>query len=304
MASKQVFYDLDAPALIDYEMPDGKLVKMTYDEITDFLNKLDVIKNVELDNSKIVKAVIEEVKDVEVVIKGGQDFVRHHKELLRVYNKKVRKNVERKKKVYDEYVWTTTRRGKEGRNINIHNHPKTKPVLVVVYRNNDIKNFELYKEFKFSDFGITEWDEFGPILRKKQNKVIPEMINSLILQNFSRRERKAVELEPETFIIGLHCNRQVPKGVKFKENKVIKEPAISLFFIDEFIDAAFHRVCDIHLVEATTLLAYKIIAFIDKSASNQKFMALMDKMISERPNKHVFLIKKTNLELMGYNIEA
>ncbi|GKD46897.1 hypothetical protein Tco_1271542, partial [Tanacetum coccineum] len=75
MSSRQVCYDPEVPAPIDYEMPDGKVVKMTYDEITGFLEKLDIIKNVELDKSKIVKAATEEVKDVEVVIKGGKYFV-------------------------------------------------------------------------------------------------------------------------------------------------------------------------------------------------------------------------------------
>ncbi|GJS46462.1 hypothetical protein Tco_0596583 [Tanacetum coccineum] len=79
-----------------------------------------------------------------------------------------------------------------------------------------------------------------------------------------------MEIEPKIYIAGLHCNRVVLEGVKFLKNKV----------------------------ENTTLLGYKMMAYDDKSASNQKFVALMDKMISERPDKHTFIFKKAMLDMM------
>ncbi|GKE80630.1 hypothetical protein Tco_1550630, partial [Tanacetum coccineum] len=51
-----------------------------------------------------------------------------------------------------------------------------------------------------------------------------------------QKKRNAIELEPKTFIVDLHYNRQVPKGVKFLENKVIEEHRFGLFLIDEFGD--------------------------------------------------------------------
>lgn len=80
---------------------------------------------------------------------------------------------------------------------------------------------------------------------------------------------------------------------------MIKTPEYGLFFIDELGAPAFQRVSDIHLVETTTLLAYKLMARNHKSPENEEFMFLMDKMMNERPDKHILLSKKLKLELMG-----
>ena len=52
-------------------------------------------------------------------------------------------------------------------------------------------------------------------------------------------------------------------------------------------------------METTTLLAYKLMARNHKSPENKEFMFLMDKMMNERPDKHILLSKKLKLELMG-----
>ncbi|GJX00569.1 hypothetical protein Tco_0184482 [Tanacetum coccineum] len=36
---------------------------------------------------------------------------------------------------------------------------------------NDRRNFDVYKNFKFGDFGVSEWDELGVIIPKKKNKI-------------------------------------------------------------------------------------------------------------------------------------
>ncbi|GJX79240.1 hypothetical protein Tco_0327389 [Tanacetum coccineum] len=69
-----------------------------------------------------------------------------------------------------------------------------------------------------------------------------------------RRKSKAIELEPETYIAGVHCNRKLPKGVEFVKNLVIEEPQHGLFFIEAFGEETFQRVSDIHNVETETLL--------------------------------------------------
>ncbi|GJZ76352.1 hypothetical protein Tco_0641024, partial [Tanacetum coccineum] len=120
------------------------------------------------------------------------------------------------------------------------------------------------------------------------------------LSKLTKKKRKAIELEPETYIVSLDCNRVVPKGVKFIRNKVIEEPEFGLFFIDELADNTFQRVSDIHKVKTTTIMGYKIIAFYNKLLSNQKFVALMDKIILKRLDKHTLASKKSKLELVGY----
>nr|GEW38574.1 retrovirus-related Pol polyprotein from transposon TNT 1-94 [Tanacetum cinerariifolium] len=54
-----------------------------------------------------------------------------------------------------------------------------------------------------------------------------------------RRKRKEIELEPETYIVGLHCHKELPGGVKLVNNLMIEELEHGLFFIDAFGDEAF-----------------------------------------------------------------
>ncbi|GJT01829.1 hypothetical protein Tco_0822998 [Tanacetum coccineum] len=43
----------------------------------------------------------------------------------------------------------------------------------------DPRNFNVFKEFKFGDIGMKSWLIMLPITRKKKNKVVPDLINSL-----------------------------------------------------------------------------------------------------------------------------
>ncbi|GJV18044.1 hypothetical protein Tco_1363367 [Tanacetum coccineum] len=88
-----------------------------------------------------------------------------------------------------------------------------------------------------------------------------------------------MELEPETYIVGLHCNIKLPKEVPFVNNLVIEEPEHGLFFIDSFREPAFQRINDIHKVETETLLGYKVIASNVKTIANQRFSMMMSKML-------------------------
>ncbi|GKB58379.1 hypothetical protein Tco_0914565 [Tanacetum coccineum] len=75
-----------------------------------------------------------------------------------------------------------------------------------------------------------------------------------------RRKRKAIELEPKTYIADLHCNRTLPKRVSFMKNLVIETHEHRLFFIDAFGEPSFQRMSDIQKVETETLFGYKVIA--------------------------------------------
>nr|GEZ87096.1 protein kinase superfamily protein [Tanacetum cinerariifolium] len=130
--------------------------------------------------------------------------------------------------------------------------------------------------------------------------VIPLPLQDLSLP---KKKKKVVKLEPESYITGLHCNRALPEGVKFKENRVTEEPEFGLMFMDEFGDLTFQRVSDIDKVKTTTLFSYKMMELPGKSPTNKKFVDLMDKMIQERLDKHTLLIKKSKLELIGIKPE-
>ncbi|GJU21821.1 retrovirus-related pol polyprotein from transposon TNT 1-94, partial [Tanacetum coccineum] len=41
------------------------------------------------------------------------------------------------------------------------------------------KSFDVYKPFRFGDFGVTEWDELNDIIPKKKNKVVDDLMNSV-----------------------------------------------------------------------------------------------------------------------------
>ncbi|GJY85368.1 hypothetical protein Tco_0499394 [Tanacetum coccineum] len=56
-------------------------------------------------------------------------------------------------------------------------HPKLNTCSV--YRANDRRNIQVHNPFKFKDFGVTELDELGPIIRKKKNKIVGELMTSL-----------------------------------------------------------------------------------------------------------------------------
>ncbi|PWA43514.1 hypothetical protein CTI12_AA534920 [Artemisia annua] len=225
--------------------------------------------------------------------------------MIRETNQKAKLNAERKQRNYERYVWTMTKTKGEGpiTDIIIHPYKKNEPIAVTIERGPRVH--ERYSQFRPSDFGIKEWDmmELEKVAKslginhqealESQGLAIPKQTQTI------GRKRKAVGQEPEDFIAALHCNRAPPAGVKFVPNKVIKVPEYGIFFIDELKEKAFQRVSDIHLVETTTLLAYKLMARNFKSPENEEFMVLMDKMMNERPDKHILLTKKAKLELMG-----
>ncbi|GJR22962.1 hypothetical protein Tco_0971489 [Tanacetum coccineum] len=68
----------------------------------------------------------------------------------------------------------------------------------------------------------------------------------------------------------------------------------------EVPDLAFQRVNDVHKVETETLLGYKMMALNVKSLENQRFMALMDRVIVERLDKDKLISKKVKLGALGY----
>nr|GEU54978.1 uncharacterized mitochondrial protein AtMg00810-like [Tanacetum cinerariifolium] len=150
--------------------------------------------------------------------------------------------------------------------IDVRIHPNTKPIVASVFRNNDKRNFDIHNPFKFTDFGITELDKFGPIIQNKKNFVakylmislskryerlkkileelgiqsaLPALVPKQVSSQTSRRKRKHMELEPEIKVHGLECNRSLPEGVPFVNSIVIEEPEYGIFFTDVFGDQSF-----------------------------------------------------------------
>ncbi|GKB55887.1 hypothetical protein Tco_0912073 [Tanacetum coccineum] len=172
--------------------------------------------------------------------KAGEKFKKaqdaEHQVLKREHSQKVKRLTELNKKKAKQYMWTMT------------NRIKHEPIT------------------NFTDFGITELDELGPIIQKKKNSIVKDLMTSLskryerlkkipeelgiqsalpapALEQASTqtlgRKKKHMELEPEVKVPGLECNRILPEGVPFANNMVIEEPEYGIFFTDVFGDQAF-----------------------------------------------------------------
>ncbi|GJU45165.1 hypothetical protein Tco_1202431 [Tanacetum coccineum] len=200
-------------------------------------------------------------------------------------------------------MWTMTNRIKPEPITDVKIHPNTKPVIVSVFRNNDKRNFDVHNLFKFTDFRITELDELGPIIQKKKNSIVKDLMISLS-KRYERlkkipeeigiqsdlpapvpelassqtlgRKRKHMELEPEVKVHGLECNRSLPKGILFVNNMVIEEPESGIFFTVVFGDQSFQRWNDIHKLR---------------------------KLIADHPDQEKLKSKKVKLEALGYHVD-
>ncbi|GJX46499.1 hypothetical protein Tco_0271689 [Tanacetum coccineum] len=120
--------------------------------------------------------------------KAGEKFKKaqdvEHEVLKREHYKKVKRLTELNRRRAEEYMWNTTNRIKPEPITNVRIHPNTKPIVASIFRNNDKRNFDVHKLFRFSDFGITELDELGPIIQKKliqlkKNFIVKDLMTSL-----------------------------------------------------------------------------------------------------------------------------
>ncbi|GJS40478.1 hypothetical protein Tco_0565521 [Tanacetum coccineum] len=85
------------------------------------------------------------------------------------------------------------------------------------------------------------------------------------------RKRKAQELEPETRIPELECNRILPKEILF--------------------------------VNKLALLTYLVMALSISTTANQWFCAALRNLIDSHPNKEKLKLKKVKLEGVGYSLK-
>ncbi|GKD63618.1 hypothetical protein Tco_1305726 [Tanacetum coccineum] len=205
-------------------------------------------------------------------------------------------------------MWTISSRLKPKTITDIKIHPKTKPVVITVFRGTDGRNFDVHNPFAFGDFGISELDELREIIPTK-NAVVKDLMNSLgrrherirkipkelgiksalpapeqASSKSSRKKRKHMELEPEIRIPGLECNRALPENVPFINNMVIEEPD------------------DIDKVGMEALVSYLVAASMVQSPENARFSMKLKKLIVDHPDREKLKSKKVKLEALGYEI--
>ncbi|GJX08077.1 hypothetical protein Tco_0196009 [Tanacetum coccineum] len=162
-ASSIVCPNPDAPILVPYTI-NGKLFYLTKEQIQAHLDKEDQIKKAEEEAKRLAMT---KTKDAEFQV---------HK---RQHTKKVKRLVELNKKRAEQYMRTMSNKLKPEPITDVKIHPNSKPAVLIMYRNNDKRNFEVHNPFKFGDFGITELDELGPIIEKKKNFIVKDLMTSL-----------------------------------------------------------------------------------------------------------------------------
>ncbi|GJZ65448.1 hypothetical protein Tco_0622144 [Tanacetum coccineum] len=185
----------DPDALIPYTI-NGEVYHLTAKQLQEQIDKEELIKKAEekarllaISKPEVIKVVQEEAEKIGLDLKkiasakAGEKFKKaqdaEHQVLKREHTKKVRKSLELRKHKFESYMWTINNRLKPETITDIKIHPKTKPVVITVYRGTDGRNFDVHRPFSFGAFGISELDELREIIPKKKNAVVYDLMNSL-----------------------------------------------------------------------------------------------------------------------------
>ncbi|GJZ65450.1 hypothetical protein Tco_0622146 [Tanacetum coccineum] len=233
----------DPDALIPYTI-NGEVYHLTTKQLQEQMDKEELIKKAEeearllaISKPEVIKVVQEEAEKIGLDLKKiasakvGEKFKKaqdaEHQVLKREHTKKVRKSLELRKHKFESYMWTINNRLKPETITDIKIHPKTKPVVIKIYRGTNGRNFDVHRPFSFGAFGISELDELREIVPKNKNAVLYHLMNSLSRRyerirkipkelgikstllapapaleqssfQSSRKKRKHIELEPET----------------------------------------------------------------------------------------------------------
>ncbi|GJR27157.1 hypothetical protein Tco_1103389 [Tanacetum coccineum] len=141
---------------------------------------------------------LQEQMDKEELIKKAEEEARlfaisKPEVLKKEHIKKVRISLELRKYKFKSYTWTINNILKPETITDIKIHPKTKPVVITVYRGTDGRNFDVHRPFAFGAFGISELDKFREIIPKKKNAIVHDLMNSLS-QRYERIRKIPKEL--------------------------------------------------------------------------------------------------------------
>ncbi|GKD19630.1 hypothetical protein Tco_1208788 [Tanacetum coccineum] len=241
-----------------------KLYHLTNDETQEHLNKEEIIKKaakeaklLEMSKLKLIKVVHEEAEKAGIDPKILASAKGGRKDLIN--------------------MWTTSSKLRPEPITDVKIHTNTKPAVITVYRGTNIRTFEVHNSFKFTDFRVTELGELGPIIQKKKNKIVSELMTSL--------------------------GKSLPEGVPFMNNMVIEEPEYEMFFIDVFGDHAFQRMSDINNFGVETLITYLVMASNITTLENGRFCLKLRKLIANHPDQEKLKSKKVKLESPGYKLD-
>ncbi|GKB42045.1 hypothetical protein Tco_0886987 [Tanacetum coccineum] len=191
--------------------------------------------------------------------------------LNKEHSENIKKEKELRKKRNHQFRWTTSSKLKPEKITDIHIHPNTKQVAIIVYRGNNKRNFDVHKPFRFGDFSVTEWDELGAIIPKKQGSRRPD---DILAKEAEKGRHKSWDLR--FAFLGLNAIEA---------------------FLKEF---SFSTTCDIYKVDVDTLLSYMVMALNINTPSNKRFYEIMRSMIENHLDRENLKSKKFKLEAIGY----
>ncbi|GJV31134.1 hypothetical protein Tco_1391534 [Tanacetum coccineum] len=144
-ASKVVREDHDEPIRVPYII-NGKTHYLTNDEINAHIEKEDKIKKATKKAKMFAKTKTEVIK-----------VVQEEAEKIELDSKTI-VSAQAGKKLKTEPI------------TDVRINPNSKPAILIVFRNNDKRNFQVPRPFKFYDFGVTELDELGPNFPKEKEQ--------------------------------------------------------------------------------------------------------------------------------------
>nr|GEZ89539.1 hypothetical protein [Tanacetum cinerariifolium] len=203
---------------------------------------------------------------------------------------KVKRITELNKRRGEEYMWTMTNKIKPELITNNKIHPNTKLVVIFVFRNNDKRNFDVHNPFKFIDFRITELDELGPVIQKKKNSIVKDLITSLS-KRYERLKKIPKELGIQSALFAPIPEQASSQTLGRKRKHIELEPKIKL-----------PRWNDIHKVGVDSLVSYLVMASMVKTKENAGFSLKLKKLIAEHPGQEKLKSKKVKLEALGYKM--
>ncbi|GJX64434.1 hypothetical protein Tco_0298777 [Tanacetum coccineum] len=157
-----------------------------------------------------------------------------------------------------------------------------------------VKKSNKLKKKRYNQYVWTTTNRLKP--EKITDTYIYPNIKPVAITVYKNNDQRNFELEPEVRIAGLECNKILPKGIPFVNNKVVETPEHVIFFTDALDEHAFQRVSAIHKVEVETLLGYLVMAGNVNNLNNQRFYVLQRQMIDAHHDREKLKSKKVKLE--------
>nr|GFA68295.1 hypothetical protein [Tanacetum cinerariifolium] len=220
----------NAPILVPYTI-NGKLLYLTEEHIQAHMDRQDQIRKAEeearlfvINKPEVIKVVREDAKKLRIHLKEaittkvGEKFKKardaKHEVLKKQHADKVKISLELKKHKYDNYMWTISSKLKLKLITDVKIHPKTKPVVIIVFRGINNRNFDVHNPFAFSAFSISELDEmrWNDIQKVGIDALVSYLVSASMVQS-PKNTRFNMKLKK---LITEHPNQEKLKSKKVK----------------------------------------------------------------------------------------